>query len=76
MMGPLSARSNRTVQELHAVGVGFVSLADALDATAPGGRTLAGMFDIFAEFEREILREKVTAGITHAREGGDPTANR
>lgn len=39
-----------TLQELHAVGVGFVSLTEALDMTTPGGRALAGMLAVFAEF--------------------------
>lgn len=33
-----------TLQELMALGVGFVSLSEALDMTTPSGRTLAGMF--------------------------------
>lgn len=61
-----------TLQELHAVGVEFVSLAEALDETTPGGRTLAGMFDVFAEFERDILWKKARAVIAHAREEGRP----
>lgn len=44
-----------TLQELYAVGVGFVFLTEALDMTTPGGRALAGMLAVFAEFERDIL---------------------
>jgi DNA invertase Pin-like site-specific DNA recombinase len=55
-----------TLQELHAVGVGFVSLTEALDMTTPGGRALAGMLAVFAEFERDILRDRVKAGIAQA----------
>jgi DNA invertase Pin-like site-specific DNA recombinase len=33
---------------------------------------MAGLLAIFAEFEREILRERVKAGIAHAREQGKP----
>ena len=58
-----------TLQELHAVGVGFVSLTEALDMTTPGGRALAGMLAVFAEFERDILRDRVKAGIAQARIG-------
>lgn len=32
---------------------------------------MAGLLTIFAEFEREILRERVRAGITHARHKGE-----
>jgi putative DNA-invertase from lambdoid prophage Rac len=61
-----------TLQELHAVGVGFVSLTEALDMTTPGGRALAGMLAVFAEFERDILRDRVRAGIAQARKEGRP----
>lgn len=33
---------------------------------------MAGLLAIFAEFEREILRERVKAGIAHARAQGKP----
>ena len=45
-----------TLQELHALGVGFISLSETLDFTTPTGRAMAGLLAIFAEFEREILR--------------------
>jgi putative DNA-invertase from lambdoid prophage Rac len=61
-----------TLRELHAVGVGFVSLTEALDMTTPGGRALAGMLAVFAEFERDILRDRVKAGIAQARKEGRP----
>src|SRR5207249_9689490 len=59
-----------TLQELEHLGVGFVSLTEALDLTAPSGRAMAGLLAVFAEFEREILRERVRAGLAHARENG------
>ena len=51
-----------TLQELNALDVGFVSLCEALDLTTPSGRALAGMLAVFAEFERDILRDRVKAG--------------
>lgn len=59
-----------TLQELEHLGVGFVSLTEALDMTTPAGRAMAGLLAVFAEFEREILRERVRAGLAHARENG------
>ena len=59
-----------TLQELQHLGVGFVSLTEALDLTTPAGRAMAGLLAVFAEFEREILRERVRAGLAHAREKG------
>ena len=59
-----------TLQELQLLGVGFISLSEALDLTPPVGRAMAGLLAIFAEFEREILRERVKAGIAQARRRG------
>lgn len=59
-----------TLQELEHLGVGFVSLTEALDLTTPSGRAMAGLLAIFAEFEREILRERTRAGLAHARQNG------
>src|SRR5256885_13020335 len=59
-----------TLHELHELGVGFISLHEALDFTTPTGRAMAGLLAIFAQFEREILRERVKAGISQARRHG------
>lgn len=59
-----------TIRELSDLGVGFVSLNEALDLTTPAGKAMAGMLAVFAEFERDILRERVKAGIAHARAEG------
>ena len=62
-----------TFQELEHLGVGFVSLTEALDLTTPTGRAMAGLLAIFAdnaEFEREILRERTRAGLVQARLNG------
>lgn len=59
-----------TLHELQHLGVGFVSLTEALDLTTPTGRAMAGLLAVFAEFEREILRERVRAALAHAREKG------
>jgi DNA invertase Pin-like site-specific DNA recombinase len=47
-----------TLHELQ----GFISLSETLDFTTPIGRAMAGLLAIFAEFERDILRERVKAG--------------
>ena len=56
-----------TLKELAELGVGFVSLNEALDLTTPTGRAMAGLLSVFAEFEHEILRERIRAGIAEAR---------
>ena len=70
-----------TLQELEHLNVGFVSLTEALDLTTPAGRAMAALLAVFAEFEREILRERVRAGLAHAQQNGKrlgrpPTAAR
>lgn len=70
-----------TLQELSHLGVGFVSITETLDLTTPTGRAMAGLLAVFAEFEREILRERVRAGLAQARQNGKrlgrpPTAAR
>jgi DNA invertase Pin-like site-specific DNA recombinase len=59
-----------TMQELEHLGVGFVSLTEALDLTTPAGRAMAALLAVFAAFEREILGERVRAGLAHARQNG------
>jgi putative DNA-invertase from lambdoid prophage Rac len=59
-----------TLQELNALDVGFVSLSEALDLTTPSARALASMRAVFAEFEQDILRDRVKAGIAQARIDG------
>jgi putative DNA-invertase from lambdoid prophage Rac len=59
-----------TLQELDPLGVGFVSLNEALDLTTPAGRAMAALLAVFAAFEREILQERVRAGLAHARQNG------
>ena len=61
-----------TLEELRGLGVVFVSLTESLDFSTPSGRAMAGMLSIFAEFERDMIRERVIAGIANAREKGRP----
>ena len=59
-----------TLQELEHLGVGVVSLTEALDLTTPAGRAMATLLAVFAAFEREILGERTRAGLAHARQNG------
>lgn len=61
-----------SLKELQDLKVGFVSLTEALDLTTATGRAMAGLLAVFAEFERDLLRERVKAGIAHARKAGKP----
>ena len=61
-----------TLAELRDLGVTFVSLTEALDFTTPAGRAMIGLLSVFAEFERDMIRERVKAGIAQARAEGKP----
>jgi len=61
-----------SLKDLTEVGVGFVSITEALDLTTPSGRAFAGMLSVFAEFERDLLSERIKTGIAEARRKGKP----
>ncbi|MGH9475075.1 MAG: recombinase family protein [Terriglobales bacterium] len=55
------------LSEFDALGIQFVSLHENVDTTTPGGRLVFGIFASIAEFERELIRERVRSGIAAAR---------
>lgn len=59
-----------TLEKLKILGVGFISITEALDLKTPTGRSMAGLLAVFAEFEREVLRERIKAGVEYARKKG------
>ncbi len=59
-----------TIEDLNCYGVTFVSLRDNLDLSTPSGRLMMHLLGAMAEFERELIRERVTAGIAAARRRG------
>lgn len=66
------------LDDLSARGIGFRCLAPAIDTTTPEGRLLYSITGAFAEFEREIIRQRTRAGLKAAlargRKGGRPKA--
>lgn len=58
------------MDRLRAQDVGFRSLTEAVDTTTPAGRMMMQMVGAFAEFEREMIRERTRAGLDAAREQG------
>jgi DNA invertase Pin-like site-specific DNA recombinase len=62
-----------TVTELDAAGVAFVSVQDSIDMTTAQGRLMVQLLAAFAEFERAQIRERVTAGLKHAKRHGTRT---
>ena len=59
-----------SLRDLTAIGVDFASVSEGLDLSTPSGRAMAGMLGVFAEFERDVLRERVRAGLALARKKG------
>jgi DNA invertase Pin-like site-specific DNA recombinase len=58
------------IADLQAVGVAFIALRDNLDMSTPSGRLMFHVVAAMAEFERSLIRERVTAGIHAARARG------
>jgi DNA invertase Pin-like site-specific DNA recombinase len=56
--------------ELHTRNIGFKSLTENIDTTTSGGKLIFHIFGALAEFERDIIRERTTAGLTAARARG------
>ena len=59
-----------TLQELQDLGVKFVSVTEALDFTTAMGRAMGNLLAVFSEFEREMISERVKAGIAQAKAKG------
>src|SRR5437879_2421374 len=57
-------------KELEALGVDPVVLDQGIDSTTPSGRLLFHVLAAIAEFERELIRERVLAGLRRARARG------
>lgn len=51
------------IAELEALGVTFVSLKDHWDLSTPSGRLMFQIIGAMAEFERELIRERIRAGM-------------
>ena len=58
------------MEKIDQAGSGFKSLTEAIDTTTPAGRMMMQMVGSFAEFEREMIRERTKAGLDAARAEG------
>ena len=58
------------VSDFREKGIEFISLNDSIDTTTVTGRLTFNIFASFAEFERELIRERTMAGLQAARERG------
>ena len=52
----------RVFEELRVRGIEFKSLTESIETTSPHGRMFLHMLGAFAEFEREMIRERCLAG--------------
>jgi DNA invertase Pin-like site-specific DNA recombinase len=59
-----------TLSEFDALGVKFIATRDQVDLTTPAGRMFVQILGSLAEFERELIRERILIGIEHARRSG------
>ncbi len=57
-------------EECKSLGVDLVSLKQNVDTTLPAGRLTFMVLGAVAEFEREMLRERVRAGMAQAKRAG------
>lgn len=58
------------LDELTALGVGFVSLGEGIDTSTPAGRLQLHILGAIAEFERSRIQERVRAGLARAKAQG------
>jgi DNA invertase Pin-like site-specific DNA recombinase len=58
------------LEEFRALGIDFVSLHEGVDTSTPNGRLVFGIFATIAEFERELIRDRVRSGLAAARAKG------
>lgn len=58
------------LEEFRALGIDFISLHEGVDTTTPNGRLVFGIFASIAEFERELIRDRVKSGLRNARAKG------
>lgn len=58
------------LQTFAALSIDFVSVTEAIDTTTPMGRLFFHIVGSFAEFEREMIVERVKAGLKNARARG------
>jgi Resolvase, N terminal domain len=59
-----------TIGELDAWGVAFLSLKDDLDFSTPAGRLMFNVIGAMAQFERDLIRERVRSGMANAKRKG------
>jgi len=55
------------IESLDALGIDFISMTEGVDTTTPAGQLLFHIVGAVAQFERDLIAERVRAGMAHAR---------
>jgi len=58
------------LEEFRSLGIDFVSLHEGVDTSTPNGRLVFAIFASIAEFERELIRDRVRSGLAAAKARG------
>src|SRR5271169_864199 len=58
------------LEEFRSLGVDFISIHEGVDTSTPNGRLVFGIFASIAEFERELIRDRVRSGLAAAKAKG------
>ena len=56
--------------EFRSLGIDFVSSQEALDTSTPMGKAMFTIIGAMAELERNVIRERIAAGMEHAKVHG------
>lgn len=59
-----------TLNELQELGVQFISMRDQINMSTSSGRLMTHLLAAFAEFEADIIRERVMSGLKNAKAKG------
>jgi DNA invertase Pin-like site-specific DNA recombinase len=58
------------LSELHALKIDLFLKSQGTDTTTPSGKAMFGMLSVFADFERNMIQERVRAGLLRPRREG------